>query len=87
MDDICRNCGKSPLSSNERGLCLKYLGRGTTEFLCMGCLAQTLGTTVLDLEHMIFVFRTQGCRLFPPLMPGETDPAADLLKAKDGGTH
>ena len=75
MDDICFKCRKSPLSSNERGLCLKYLGRATTQFLCMDCLAEELGTSTADLEHMIFVFRTQGCRLFPPPTPGEVDPA------------
>lgn len=64
--DVCKQCGKAPLSSDERGLSLKYLGRGVTEFFCMDCLAEYLGTTVPDLEHMILVFRKQGCRLFAP---------------------
>lgn len=75
---VCKQCGKSPLSSNERGLCLKYIGRYTTEFQCIDCLAVTLGTTKIDLEHMAFVFRRQGCTLFPPLAPGEKDPAEGL---------
>lgn len=61
------------MSGDEAALNYKYVSRQSQTFLCPSCLGEKLGVTEAQLHHMIFVFRTQGCRLFSPLSPGETE--------------
>lgn len=72
MAETCYRCGAG-MTSDEAALNYKYVGRHVDRFLCPACLGHDIGASVDTLRHMIFVFRTQGCRLFSPLQPGETE--------------
>ena len=61
------------MSGDEAALNYKYVSRQCRDFLCPACLGERLGRSPEALHHMIFVFRTQSCRLFSPLSPGETE--------------
>ncbi len=74
-DAYCTRCGAG-MSGDEAALNYKYVGRQCTVFLCPACLGEKLGVTPDDLHHMIYVFRTRGCRLFSPLLPGEKEHRA-----------
>ena len=63
------------MSGDEAALNYKYVSRQCRDFLCPACLGERLGLSPKALHHMIFVFRSQGCRLFSPLSPGETEEA------------
>ena len=60
----CKKCGKT-LVPNEIGLTKKLINRGSTEFYCMGCLAEIFKCDKSLLEKKIEQFRKQGCALFP----------------------
>lgn len=60
---VCMKCSKE-LTHNEIGAHKKFINRGSTEFLCKGCLADKLGVTVQDIDEKIEQFRQQGCTLF-----------------------
>lgn len=68
-DVFCVSCG-SGMTGDEAALNYKYVNRQCRDFLCPVCLGKKLGVSSDELHHMIYVFRTQGCRLFSPLEPG-----------------
>ena len=59
----CKRCGKV-LSYDEIGIHKKMINRGATEFFCLTCLAQSIGSTEERLRERIEHFRKQGCLLF-----------------------
>ncbi len=63
MQDKCIVCKKTT-TFNEIGLSKKLLGRNTTEFLCIDCLAKKFNCTTTLLNEKIEYFKSQGCTLF-----------------------
>ena len=65
MEEIlyCDLCG-GRISRDEAALNQKLNGLETTEFLCLGCLAEELGATEEDLRNKIKDFKESGCTLF-----------------------
>lgn len=59
----CKKCGKE-LSGNDIGLTKKLINRGSTEFLCIDCIAEKLDCTKKLLEEKIRQFKESGCTLF-----------------------
>lgn len=59
----CMRCGKE-LTFNEIGAHKRFINRGSTSFLCKGCLAERLGVTPEDIDRKIEEFKEQGCTLF-----------------------
>lgn len=60
----CFRCGVS-LVWDDKGIYMKMVTRNAREFLCMDCLAQSLGCTRKDLEERVRYFRESGnCTLF-----------------------
>lgn len=59
----CKKCGKE-LSGNDIGLTKKLINRGSTEFLCIDCIAEKFGCTKELLEEKIRQFKESGCTLF-----------------------
>lgn len=59
----CKKCGKE-LSGNDIGLTKKLINRGSTEFLCIDCLAEKFDCTKELLEEKIKQFKASGCTLF-----------------------
>ena len=55
----CKKCGKE-LSGNDIGL----INRGSTEFLCIDCIAEKFDCTKELLEEKIRQFKESGCTLF-----------------------
>ena len=50
---------------DDKGIYMKMVTRNAREFLCMDCLAQSLGCTRKDLEERVRIFRESGnCTLF-----------------------
>lgn len=62
----CRQCG-APVSGDEIGLTKKLINRGSTDYLCINCLAAFFGCTTDRLREKADQFRRQGCALFAPL--------------------
>ena len=62
----CMECGR-PLKSDEIGLHKKMINRGSTQFMCITCLAAFYHCEESLLEKKIEQFRRQGCTLFAPL--------------------
>ena len=60
----CCSCWKVPLSKDEIGACKKLLGKGTSQYYCIGCLAAYLEVTPEDIEDKIQMFKEEGCELF-----------------------
>ena len=56
----CKKCGKE-LSGNDIGLTKKLINRGSTEFLCIDCIAEKFDCTKELLEEKI---KESGCTLF-----------------------
>ena len=56
-------CGK-PVSHDEIGLTKKLINRGTTDYLCLSCLASRLRVKEKDLLELAESFRKAGCSLF-----------------------
>lgn len=56
-------CGRE-LSADEIGLHKKMINRGSTEFMCITCLAAFFHCEEKLLEQKIQQFREQGCMLF-----------------------
>ena len=54
------------LTSDEIGLHKKMINRGSTEFMCITCLAAFYHCEESLLEKKIEQFREQGCTLFAP---------------------
>ncbi len=59
----CKKCGKE-LSGNDIGLTKKIINRGSTEFLCIDCIAEKFDCTKELLEEKIRQFKESGCTLF-----------------------
>ena len=64
MDGKCRKCGKD-LTPDEIGASRKFINRGTTEFVCLDCLAERFKVSRQLLEDKIEYLRQHGCTLFP----------------------
>ena len=58
-------CGRS-LVPDEIGLHKKMINRGSTQFMCLSCLAKFYHCDESLLEKKIEQFRAQGCMLFSP---------------------
>ena len=59
----CKKCGKE-LSGYDIGLTKKLINRGSTEFLCIDCIAEKFDCTKELLEEKIRQFKESGCTLF-----------------------
>lgn len=59
----CCSCYKL-ISKDEKGICLKMLGKDTKEFYCIECLAAFWDVEVQDLLDKIEEFKEEGCTLF-----------------------
>lgn len=59
----CKKCGKE-LSGNDIGLTKKLINRGSTEFLCINCIAEKFDCTKELIEEKIRQFKESGCTLF-----------------------
>lgn len=59
----CKKCGKE-LGGNDIGLTKKLINRGSTEFLCIDCIAEKFDCTKELLEEKIKQFKESGCTLF-----------------------
>lgn len=56
-------CGRE-LSADEIGLHKKMINRGSTEFMCIACLAAFFHCEEKLLKQKIQQFREEGCMLF-----------------------
>ena len=61
----CKQCGRE-LTADEIGLHKKMINRGSTEFMCISCLAVFFHCEESLLREKIEQFRSQGCMLFAP---------------------
>jgi len=61
----CIKCARE-LSADEIGLHKKMINRGSTEFMCISCLADFFHCEEGLLREKIEQFRSQGCMLFAP---------------------
>lgn len=59
----CKKCGRE-LSGNDIGLTKKLINRGSTEFLCINCIAEKFDCSKELLEEKIKQFKESGCTLF-----------------------
>ena len=59
----CKKCGKE-LRGNDIGLTKKLINRGSTDFLCIDCIAEKFDCTKELLEEKIRQFKESGCTLF-----------------------
>lgn len=57
-------CGKTPLSKDEVGLVKKMIGRKSTRYYCLPCLAEYFEVTEEELIAKIEEFKEEGCTLF-----------------------
>lgn len=65
MEQIrCSSCGKKPLNKDEIGLTKKLLGRDSSQFLCLICLAEYFEVDPDFMLAKIEEFKEQGCTLF-----------------------
>ncbi|MBR0225679.1 MAG: hypothetical protein IJL92_06435 [Thermoguttaceae bacterium] len=60
----CYVCGKEIAKRDEIGLNKKLLGRDTTRFYCIECLAAEYDVDVDFLLEKIELWKEQGCALF-----------------------
>lgn len=65
MSDSCCQCGRA-VSPDEIGLTKKLINRGTTKWLCYGCLSRHFDVSVENLQRKVEEFREMGCLLFAP---------------------
>ena len=61
----CMKCARD-LTSDEIGLHKKMINRGSTEFMCLSCLAAFYQCEEELLLRKMEQFREQGCMLFAP---------------------
>jgi hypothetical protein len=61
--DLCIRCG-ALLTGDEKALTRKLINRGTTQYFCLGCLADHFQVTEDILREKIREFRAMGCTLF-----------------------
>ena len=60
----CFSCEKHELTKDEIAVCKKLLGRQTTKYFCLHCLAEFMDCTDEDILAKIEMFKKQGCMLF-----------------------
>lgn len=60
--ESCAACGKSPLTRDETGATLKFLGKGP--LYCLPCLAEYIGFDLEELEERIRQLKEEGCQYF-----------------------
>lgn len=60
----CFSCGKKVLDRDTIALNKKLIGEKIDKYLCMSCLADYLGVTIIELVDKIEEFKEQGCLLF-----------------------
>ncbi len=61
---FCIKC-KKPLESDAIPIYRKLVNRGAEEFLCIGCLADSLGVSRKEIENLIDFYTESGtCALF-----------------------
>ncbi len=63
MQNKCVKCG-SDILSDDIGATKKLINRGTTEFLCISCLAEKFGVSEAKIQEKIEYWRESGCLLF-----------------------
>lgn len=63
MTLLCKACG-CPLTHDEVAVTKKLINRGTTEFMCVPCLARHFEVKPADIEERIRHFKETGCTLF-----------------------
>lgn len=63
MQNKCINCG-ADLSPDEIGATKKLINRGSTEFMCIKCLAGKFGVSPERIHEKIEYWRNSGCMLF-----------------------
>lgn len=61
---ICVACGKNFSDKNTIGINKKLLGKQTTDFYCIECLAEYFEVEVGDILNKIAQFKMAGCELF-----------------------
>lgn len=59
----CKKCGRE-LNGNDIGLTKKLINRGSTEFLCINCIAEKFDCSKELIEEKIKQFKAAGCTLF-----------------------
>ncbi len=64
LNRTCYVCGKNPLAKDEIGLTKKLIGKDSSEFYCLDCLADYLEVTTDELIAKIEAFKAEGCTLF-----------------------
>ena len=65
MQNKCIQCTRE-LTPDDVGATKKLINRGSTEFMCIPCLAKKFGVTVERIEEKVEYWRSMGCTLFPP---------------------
>ncbi len=55
----CKKCGRE-LNGNDIGLTKKLINRGSTEFLCINCIAEKFDCSKELLEEKIKQFKAEG---------------------------
>lgn len=63
MQNKCIKCG-AQLTPDDIGATKKLINRGSTEFLCIKCLADKFGVTEERIREKIEYWRETGCMLF-----------------------
>ncbi len=58
----CAACGKSPLTKDEIGATLKFLGKG--KLYCLPCLAEFIGFELEEVKERIQQLKEEGCQFF-----------------------
>ena len=65
MQNKCILCD-SQLRNDDMGATKKLINRGTTEYMCIPCLAKKFGVAEELLLEKIEYWRESGCTLFAP---------------------
>lgn len=63
MDNFCYACEKE-ITSDEKGLHKKLMGRASERFMCITCLAKEFKVSEELLREKIKEFKEMGCTLF-----------------------
>lgn len=63
MQSKCKQCG-APISLDEIGATKKLINRGSTEFMCIKCLAEKYSVSEERILEKIEYWRESGCLLF-----------------------
>jgi len=63
MQNNCIKCNRA-LCGDDIGATKKLINRGSTEFMCISCLAKKYGVTEERIKEKIEEWRASGCALF-----------------------